>query len=156
MTHSQRPDVSSLPRQAPPRWRRPMLLAPLLAAVALAAALVWRVGPPEHSTLKGGTAILASVKRNGAFLLQDRDAQTLQDLQPGDQLSIHVVGTAPLMAFVQVAEEGVWKEYYRGEVPQSGWLPVGLEVSTGEPTQVRIAVCAVMSPANCQRVALEL
>lgn len=153
-------------RQAQPRWRLPIILVPSLAVMALAVVFVLRVGVPEQNTLKGGTAILASVKRNGALVLEDREAQTLEDLQPGDQLSIHVVGKPHQMAYVQVDEEGVWKDYYRGEVPKDGWLPVGLEVTAGAPTHVRIAVCdsarmdgtAVenMASANCTRAALEL
>jgi len=147
------------------RWSWFALVAPLSLATAVALLVVKGPNPEDaQPILKGGTAVLATVQRNGVVILKDRDAASLVDLQPGDQIRFEVVNPSPAVVIVQVQEGKQWKDYFRGEVPKDGWLPTAMEVTAGEKTPVRVSVCpqsdAALSsttiPGNCFQVTVEL
>jgi hypothetical protein len=138
-----------------------MVLAPV--AVAALAVLLVR-GPSaedEAPVLKGAVTVVGTVQRGGAVVARDQALGSLVT-QPGDRVRLHVLGRTRGYALVQAREEKGWETYFAGDIPADGLLPVGIDVTAGNKTSLRVLTCdappaaavatAADTPAGCQRV----
>lgn len=140
------------------RWRLPASLGSL---GALAALLVLVARPSDRPTerLKGRDLVVtASVMRHGTVVRHDVTAETLGRLEPGDRVRLRL-SPARGHAWAEGREGGRWVRYFEGDVPDDGWLPIGIVVTAGEASAVRVTSCpeavaeahSEQLPPNCLR-----
>lgn len=128
-----------LPR-TPRRRRFAWLAVPALSLMGVTALFMLSPKIPE-THLKGPLPLSVSVKREAALLVSDAPLELVGKLQPGDRIRLRVQREDLTRVQVQGLEGEAWQTYFDGRVPLDGWLPVGITITEGGKTQLRVVLC---------------
>lgn len=145
-------------------WATWVPLASMGAACAAAACLLLIPRPSAEVRIKGEIAVHLSVKRGADVVAYDVPWTAAPTLEDGDRLRLRVL--APLRWLTLWAQDGgQWKELFKGELPNTGWLPIGLRYDASSATPLRLLACSRLAqgphtpdqmPEGCKRIELSL
>ncbi|HET6344480.1 MAG TPA: hypothetical protein VFH51_06085, partial [Myxococcota bacterium] len=109
---------------------------------ALMAVVIVSVGQPTGVTrLKGTPSLTLTVKRNGNIVATNHPIEDSLALRAGDELRLRVVQTPGKWVALQARERSGWVTFYEGAQPKDGWLPIGIAITPGDETLLRLVNC---------------
>jgi hypothetical protein len=112
----------------------------VLAAVM--AVFIVSIGQPTATTrLKGAPSLTLTVKRNGNIVASNHPVEDSLTLRAGDELRLRVVQTPGKWVALQSMEGDGWVTFYEGAQPKDGWLPIGIAITPGDETLLRLVNC---------------
>lgn len=162
------------PRAARERWRWSILGG--LAVASLAATLLL-VRPPDDlprtpttptptTRTKGALDLSLAVLRDEKLWAEDLPAARATELMPGDRLRLRVHWAPGAWILLEGYEDTGWTEYFQGTVPEDRWLPVGVTLTPGGETRLRLSACpdppepgeldALLRSSTCQQRVFDL
>lgn len=141
------PDAIATAAQHPRRRFFPRITVPIgatgaigaigaLAAVASIAAIALSPQPPGER-LKGELPLSLSVMRSDRIVVDRAPLETVTDLRAGDRLRLHL----DVDGVRWVRADGPSEVYFEGALPEDGWLPLGLTITSIEKVPLRIVGC---------------
>jgi hypothetical protein len=144
--------TAALARPDRRRRRATRVLLPAVAALGALALLPLVLRPrrdPAGERTKGAVAVTAAVRRDARIWQRESPVDALAGrLRPGDELRLRLAegASGARWALVEGLEEADgrprWETYFDGRIPADGWLPIGVAITQGGRTRLRLTVCA--------------
>lgn len=131
-------------------WYRGGMAAMAILVVALTARQLLGLPAdlrPIRDHVKGAVQVSCAVKGKDGAVRNLDDLQHLAALQTGEILQVHVQSIDRAQVTLTDATDGT--VYYDGPLPDSGWIPSGVEVTGGDPLRLLLTVCARDAASRC-------
>ena len=92
--------------------------------------------------IKGTPGVEVMVKRDNQIIFEGVALEHLSGKwQPGDALRLRIRGAKDAYMALEGKQQGKWQRFFEGRVPRDEWLPVGVTLTAGKESVLRVVIC---------------